>query len=119
MFRVDPGADRALRALNAEHFLDRMVDWVSKTWPEQRADGDPRPRVRRMVDEAARFGLRHEACVARYVAWRCELGDALFRHPGMEGTLEFLSDPELGEREKVDGIDEALYGRSFLDPEVR
>lgn len=118
MFRVSPQSALALAALNQDLFVDRMVAWVGATWPEQSARGDLRATVQRMVSEATRFGLRHEACVARYIAWRCELGDDLFHHPGMAGTLEFLADPSRSEREKVDGIDDALYGRSFLDPEV-
>lgn len=103
-------------------FVLRAMAHVERAYPEvvfDRAPEEIERMLRGLIDEARSFGLSREDTVGRFIDYRCELGERFYEAPAWAWTAAILRDKERSEREKIDALDELLYGGPRLPPETR
>lgn len=113
--KIRPEQMAALGKVRLDELVASIVVMVTTRYPEvayRRTPAELDALVRGYVDEAVRFGLTSERGATRYVEYRIEFREGMIVSPEWQWARDILSDPALGEADKLARIDHLAYGAS-------
>lgn len=99
---------RWLEEWMVEHFEDRLAARLRRALPDATAhltEPELRAAMRGSARDAARYGIRTEWDVMRYVQWVLLLGRDFDARPEMRWAADILGDAQLDGAEKMDAIE--------------
>ncbi len=111
---IRDGQKEAFQAADCGRFQAACIGHLRETYPDE-TEGKSNEEMDNLVHDgvgaAARYGIRRETNVLRFIELRLALGDDFEKEEGGEWAAEILNDESLEEPEKTDRLYLAAMSR--------